>query len=568
MRKSIFKLFIPMTILMISLTGCSSLKNEMIEAMNNHVGNINMTVAENSYDTERAKFDWIELDQLNTHRTLRQTWDDTLNVIRFDVSSKNGPIFVDTTGNWSGNNTLYSVFQNKVFVTEYWNDSKTRSNLAKAAIDEFSDIQNESTGIMATVNAYFNLIPTNEDGTSGMYNYLTRAEVMSAIYRGDTPVVLVDENKQFTDSVGESPYNIYAQEVADISYLDYTNESLNNTTYNSTMTRAEAIYMIVQRFYADEYNSLTGKETGLSDCKNAGRVADKNGFTDGYAWQAYELEYCLQNPDKGLTEDLYKALIVAKNHNIISSESRWSSGILGGELIQMLIDAYDGLYADNQYLANAKVGANAGKSLVVEKEEAEPVIGSEEIPANVTVQKIKDISDIDKLLAVYGNEIDMTDEEIAEAKRNAEGYTIEPVDKYMLVDFCSYLNVRVGPSTDFDIKKSVPKETKVHIVGRCAENGWYRVIADGKISYQCGVYFSDLEGQDTSNLVQEYETEEDDSDAESVEAIDSAEGQSNESESTENTDGTESNEEADTESESDSSEDSEENTEPESVDLF
>jgi uncharacterized protein YgiM (DUF1202 family) len=63
----------------------------------------------------------------------------------------------------------------------------------------------------------------------------------------------------------------------------------------------------------------------------------------------------------------------------------------------------------------------------------------------------------------------------------------------MNVDYCNYLNVRIGPSTDYKIKKSVPKGTKVHIVGICIENGWYRVIADGKISYQCGVYFSDIE---------------------------------------------------------------------------
>lgn len=506
MKKS-FKLLSLMIIASMTLTGCSSLKDEMITAMNSNT-DITLSVdVDMSAEPVRAKYDWVELDQLTTFRDLRKTWDDTLHIIRFDVNSKNGSLFVDTSGEWNGNNTLYNVFQNKVFVNDYWKDSKVRSTLAQAAIAEFSDISNEGTGIVASVNAYFNLLPTNEDGTSGMFNNLTRAEAMTAIYKGDTSVILNEENADFAGVVGENDLNIYAQEMEQYSYLDTATTSLNKTTYNEPITRAEAIYMIIQKFYKDEYDSLSGKEGGLSDCKNAGRVADKQGFTDGYAWKAYELEFCLQNQNKGVTEDLYKALVVAYNHNIISSDTRWYAPIAGGELIQILINTYDGFYGDNQFLANAKLGENAGQSLII-KEDNTPETIIEELPSEVVVQKIKDISDIDKLIEVYGDEIDMTEEEIEEARRNAEGYTIEPVDKYMLVDFCTWLNVRVGPSTDFKIKKSVPKETQVHIVGKCAENGWYRVIADGKISYQCGVYFSDLPGQDTSNLVQEYETDE------------------------------------------------------------
>ena len=67
----------------------------------------------------------------------------------------------------------------------------------------------------------------------------------------------------------------------------------------------------------------------------------------------------------------------------------------------------------------------------------------------------------------------------------------------MQVDHCYFLNVRTGPSTDFRILRSVPAGTKAHIVARCVENGWYRVLTEGKLVYQCGVYFSDFEGSDT-----------------------------------------------------------------------
>ena len=95
---------------------------------------------------------------------------------------------------------------------------------------------------------------------------------------------------------------------------------------------------------------------------------------------------------------------------------------------------------------------------------------------------------------MYGDEINMTDEELAEAYDSASKFHFEPVDKWMEVAFCNNLNVRTGPSTDFRILRTVPCGTRVHIVARCVENGWYRIIANEKIVYQCGVYFKDFEG--------------------------------------------------------------------------
>lgn len=508
MKSKVIRIISITLCMIMCLTGCSSLKNEMISAMNNNEI-IQLSVEQNSYNVKRGEMNWVELGQLTNYKELRKTWDDALNIIKFDNNSKNGSVYVDLDGNWSSNNTLYNVFQNKVFVKDYWSDSSIKSKLAQAAMNEFSDITNENTGIVASVNAYFNILPANDDETSGMFNYLTRAEVMSAIYRSDSPVVLNEINENFESAVGKNEYNEYAQNLVSCSYLDYTDGSLNKNSYSSTMTRAEAVYMIVQRVYKDEYDTVLDSQASFTDCKNAGNIAEKNGFTDKYASELYELEYCLQNKDKGLTDKLYKALVVAKNKGIISSDTRWYDGITGGELINMLINAYNNKYDDNNYLVNAKIGANAGNNFFdAESKEPEKVEETLDLPT-VQIEVIKDISDINDLASVYGDELDMTDEEMAEALKTTEGFTIEPCDKYMQVDYCYFLNVRVGPGTEFRIKKSVAAGTKVHIVGICAENGWYRVIADGKIAYQCGVYFSDLEGQDTSNLVQRYETDED-----------------------------------------------------------
>lgn len=513
--------------LMVTSAGCSSLSKEMITAMNSNT-DIHLSVEGDSSDVERGTLEWVELDQLTTHKQLRKVWDDKLNVIRFDTNNKNGPIYVDEFGDWAGNNTLYNAFQNKAFVKDFWSSSKLKSDLAQVAMSEYTDIKNESTGIIASVNAYYNILPDNADETSGLFNYLTRAEVMSAVYRGSNQVMWLEEDMDFSGAVGESPYNIYAQNVRQYNWFDTESGSLNESTYNSTMSRAEAIYLIMNTLFSDELAGMDGKGTGLSDCKNAGNVADKQKFTGGYAYKVFELEYCLQNRDKGVPQDLYNAMVLAHNKGIISSDTTWWKGITGGQLMTLLINAYDKAYDENNYLTNAKLGANAGEVLVYVEEEEEPEIIEETFETNVVVQKVKDIADIDALIRVYGDELNMTEEEIEEARKTAEGFTIEACDKYMLVDFCHFLNVRVGPGTEFRIKKSVPKDTKVHIVGIVHENGWYRVIADGKISYQCGAYFSDLEGADTSNMKFEYESSESDG-ADESNGSDGADGKNDDS---------------------------------------
>lgn len=478
------------------LVGCrDSLKSEMTSAINAEK-EIKMSVPGADTFVEREDVEWTELDQLKSYKDIRKTWDDQFQVVIFDVGSKNGPLFVDTEGNWAGNNVLYNVFQNKAFIKDFWDNYSLKSAISQKAIEEFSDITNESTGLIASINAYFNLIPANADGTSGLMQKLSRAEAMSIIYRGDTPVIFTELDKSFEAVVGTNEYNNYAIGVNNDSYLKYQNNSLNWETYNTPMTRAEAIYILMNRYFEDELATAPTK-WNLADCKNAGNVMEELGFTGKFAAESYELEYCLQNPDNGAPETLFKALALANQLGILSSDTRWNEGINAGELITLMTSTYTAKREQTDFLVNAKTGANAGESLLIMEAppELEPVITSETL-VGTSISQVLDVTDLDDLFEIYGDEITMTEAEIKEAYEIADMFTFEPCDKWMQVDHCGYLNVRTGPSTDFRILKSVPKETKVHIVARCNENGWYRVIADGKIIYQCGVYFSDFEGSD------------------------------------------------------------------------
>ena len=468
----------------------------MKEAMDNNK-EIVLSVAEQPSNIVKKELTWIELDQLQSFKNLRRGWDDALNIIKFDNSSKNGVLFVELDGSWSGNNTLYNAFQNKVFVEDYYAVGSKRSELAKLAISEFSDISSENAGILASINAYFNIFATNSDGTSGLNNVMTRAEAMACIYRADTPVTLTEVPEEFEKVVGENIYNQYACEIEPYSYLKTTDGSLNSTLYNSAITRAEFIYMLVQRYFKDEYDSVPEKnglasDAGFNDCKNAGNVDE---LADGHAHEAFALEYNLLNKEDGVNDDLYRALVVAKNKGIVSSDTRWSEGLLGGDVISMLVSTYQSVNKKYGFPVSAKNGANTGTSLYVVEVEDEPETPekSQEQVQLGSSHKLSDLADIDDLIKAYSEEIDMTEEEIEEAKEIGDMFTIEEYDTYLVVDHCRALNVRTGPSTDYRIIKCVPKGTIAHVVGVCAENGWYRVIADGKISYQCGVYFSSQE---------------------------------------------------------------------------
>lgn len=486
-----------------TITGCgNSLEKEIKTAVENNQ-EIKLSVKSAAGTIKREPITWVELDQLKTFKDIRKVWDDQMQIVIFDMGSKNGVMYVDTDGNWAGNNVLFNIFQNKIFVRDFWSDSGIKSNLSQVAMNEFSDINGESTGIIASINSYFNILPIAEDGTSGLFADLTRAEAMAAIYRGDTPVIYDEVNSDFESAVSRNDYNLYAYGVAKDSYLKFENNGLNYDTYNSPITCAEVIYMLMHRYFPDELANVDVKSSGLAT-PNAGNIGEELGIVGKNAWESFELEYCLQYPEDGAPEELYKALVLANRLGLIASDYDWDATMNGGSLIQLMVNTYQAKQNQTDFLVSAKTGANVGQSLYI-VQQPEPEIEEPEITESslggTTIQQVRDVTDLDDLFRIYGHEINMTDEEIKEAYEVASMFTFEPCDTWMQVDHCRYLNVRTGPSTDFRILKSVPNGTKAHLVARCVENGWYRVIADGKIIYQCGVYFSDFEGSENYEVL-------------------------------------------------------------------
>ena len=267
---------------------------------------------------------WTPVGELTDHTELRASIDKYLGVTG-EGKSKQGSLYTNIKGKNDYNN-VFSVAMNNSAVKKALNTNK--NFIANAACNSYTDldIDDEEKCVNMALNAYFNLLP---DGTEANADAsLTRAQFMAMVMRADTPVTEIQTDTAFEKSVGQSEYNKYAQSVNKDSYL-----TLNNQLYNSSMTRAEAVYTIVSRYYTDSLKNASSSASCYTDAKDGGAVAKSD--------RASALNNSISNPDSGMDRELYKSLCVAKEKNLLTSaRSRWDEAITKNEAIALLRSVY------------------------------------------------------------------------------------------------------------------------------------------------------------------------------------------------------------------------------------
>ena len=331
------------------LMGCAAMtQSELLQAINNG-DQIEIEVIEPGFvedeQGQETALSWTELASLTTNADLRSGWDDTLGIIRTD-EGKNGVFYVNEAGDNENNNTLKVVMHNRAFVQSLESEDSMKA-LAESSLKNYADIEDNETmkAVYMGINGYFNLLPDNEPNYANPDSTLMRNEFMAMVYRADTPVQEITADENFATAVGKSDYNIYAQGVNDNAYLSTENKNLDNLTYNGAISRAEAIYLIVNRYFSEDFNSvdLNSSKSSLTDAKDGGDIAAKQKFIENDKmkdrWRAYELQYAIQNPDDGLPTDLYKALVVANQKGLISATTRWDEAITRSEAVELLVTA-------------------------------------------------------------------------------------------------------------------------------------------------------------------------------------------------------------------------------------
>lgn len=294
-----------------------------------------------------GEMNWVPLAEVTGHDDIRNSIENHLS-----IKSKQGSLYTNIKGKNDYNN-VFSVAMNNSAVEKALNTNK--NFIANAACNSYTDldIDDEEKCVNMALNAYFNLLP---DGTEANADAsLTRAQFMAMVMRADTPVTEIQTDTAFEKSVGQSEYNKYAQSVNKDSYL-----TLNNQLYNSSMTRAEAVYTIVSRYYADSLKNASSSASCYTDAKDGGAVAKSD--------RASALNNSISNPDSGMDRELYKSLCVAKEKNLLTSaRSRWDEAITKNEAIALLRSVYTHKLVECNAKGTLLTSSSTNKTTTVKK---------------------------------------------------------------------------------------------------------------------------------------------------------------------------------------------------------
>ena len=290
-----------------------------------------------SEDQSTQSLDWTELGLLETNPDLREAFEKIFKVTG-EAGNKEGIIYEvpqeddAVTYTYDNNNTLAVALHNYNFRSLY--DSKS-TEIADTARSNYLDLDEEddSVCVAVAINTYFNLLPDTNDGDSNPNETLTRAQAMAVIMRATTPVsdsLQLDES--FTSAVGDTEYNLYAQSLNDAAFLNTTDGSLDATSYTGKMTRGEAIYLLMNKFFHDSIDGASAKYPGLTfdDCIDGGEyTADSN---------ANVLKQMLDESSTHKVDSrIYNAMVLAQFYGIINAgESNWDAAITKAEFINML----------------------------------------------------------------------------------------------------------------------------------------------------------------------------------------------------------------------------------------
>ncbi len=408
--------------LTVQMTGC---KNDIDT---NKPVVIDVSVSDSDV-ASKAELNWTELGKLTNYEEMR-TAVDTIFGNEIVDGIKYGAFYLDKDEKQCTNNTLSIVLGNQ-FVAEEMKGSAMEDSINSSLDAIYTDLS-DSDRTAAMFNAYFNLLP---DSTPNYFNggdTLSRAEAMALVTRATTPVKSLPAADDFTSAVTGTDYDQYinyaAQQNAN-SYINTQDKSLTADNFKGAMSRAEFVYLVMNEVYGvDAVQSFDTTSASLKDCTNAGDLSAELKIAGADRCNAYTLSHSLDNVDKGVTEELYKSLVMAVEKGIITPETRWNEGITKAEAIEIIVNAFNQYYEDNGYLVNS---AQRGSTQVLEAQAEE--LWNKQDANDMSVTK-------EQFIADYIKEISggMTPEEFEESIE--ESYSIAFAEELAEKEKEDYLN--------------------------------------------------------------------------------------------------------------------------------
>ena len=362
---------ITMVIIASQLFGCASTTKQEAYDMMRETEQIELEYAVPDYDsnTEESKVEllpWLQLSSLETHPELRSAFEELVGVTTEDDGTKSGIVYTDENGDRNQNNTLFNALGNTSFTINCIRDAEQIEKLEEIANNEYTDIE-ENQGVSAVINAYFELLPDQEDGQFDGDATISRAQAMTLVMRATTPVneaQAPEEDADFTKAVGETQYTNFAAPMNEYTYLN-TSTGLNDKTFNTTMSRGEYIYMLTKYIYGDTYaqrmEEAAKEDETLSDDLSLTNIKDGGDIS---------LQDAINNVENGLPTDMYNTLARAVALGFITEDNlNWDEAITKSEAVTLFIDAVDTAYANSMFVTASEgtVEATNSEGLTVDE---------------------------------------------------------------------------------------------------------------------------------------------------------------------------------------------------------
>lgn len=338
--KNLFLLAI-IGILALGISGCASTTKQEAYDMMRETEQIELEYAVPDYDSnaEESKVEllpWLQLSSLETHPELRAAFEEYVGVTG-TTGNKEGTLYYNPeTQQAEQNVTLYMATKNSA-ISSYFANIDAMTKLGEIATENYTDIEADDINApYATINAYFELLPDQEDGQFDGDSTISRAQAMALLMRATTQVndqQAPEADKDFTSKVGESQYTNFAAPMNEYSYIN-TDNGLTEQSFNGTMTKGEYIALVTNYIRADYLATL--EEWGYTDL-----YSDTSDITISTVSDAGNIKYseAISDASKGVPTDLYETFKLAiKNGYLAEADLEdWDSALTKADAISLFI---------------------------------------------------------------------------------------------------------------------------------------------------------------------------------------------------------------------------------------
>ena len=278
---------------------------------------------------------WLQLSSIESHPELRKAFDEYFGVTG-TVGNKEGGMYTNSlTQKTDQNKTLFLVMTDYNFRQNFLLE-KPMMDLGNIALENYADIEvDDVTAPYAAINAYFELLPDQEEGQFDGDATISRAQAMTLVMRAVTPVneaQAPEVDAEFTTAVGSTEYTDFAAPMNEYAYIN-TNTGLNEGVFSTAMSKGEYICMVTN-LLAERYDEafaksgLTNKD--LLDAK-VSVVADAGNISYAEA---------IKDDLQGVPSDMFATFTKAVQYGLIQESllEDWSSSITKAEAIELFMD--------------------------------------------------------------------------------------------------------------------------------------------------------------------------------------------------------------------------------------